>query len=89
MDSRTDMVGHLTYSDGLTNTKYLMLMSSFIMEMSFEEMFVDFLKELLEDDKSECKDFKEEVEQLITEYEITSEQIECEIKKLIKIPVVS
>lgn len=85
--ANTEISSHQKYTDGMINTKIMILMSEFILDHEMEPMFVQFLNGLLDEDK--WSDFECQINFLISEFDLKESEIECEIKKLIKIPVVS
>lgn len=72
------------YNDGFINTKKLIMMSEFILENSFEEQYVAFLKKILQMD--EWQEFQNEIKETINEYEITQDDIHQAMVNFIKIP---
>ncbi|MFS0776053.1 hypothetical protein ABC255_08615 [Neobacillus sp. 3P2-tot-E-2] len=85
-NSKTDS-SHQNYNDGLTNTKKLILMSEFILDMSLEDEYAQYLQNLL--DKKEWFDFQQEIKETICEYGITLDEIEANISSLIKVKPMS
>lgn len=74
---KTEIVSHQKYSDGISNTKRMILMTEFILE-GYEDLFVEFLKQI---DLEKFAEFEYEVNDLIAEFGIT----DTEINELLKI----
>ncbi|WP_394137463.1 hypothetical protein [Cytobacillus oceanisediminis] len=83
----TEISSHQKYTDGIINTKIMILMSEFILDQDMEPAFVQFLNGLVDDDK--WSDFEGEINFLTSEFDLKESEIEKEMKKLIKIPIVS
>ncbi|MGD6896077.1 hypothetical protein [Bacillus infantis] len=71
------------YSDGILNTQRLMLMSEFILNNNLEDEYLQFLKGL--DIENDWAEFKVVINETITEYEITEDDILQEIGCLVKV----
>lgn len=77
-------ISHQNYTDGISNTKRMILMSEFILENDFEELFSVFLMGLNQDSE-EWLDFRNEIRQLISEFLIDEEDVIKEMKHFIKV----
>lgn len=77
-------ISHHNYTDGIVNTKKMILMTEFILENDFEDEFVNFLNEL-DITSFEWSDFSTEIKELITEFEIDDDEIKTNTKTLIKV----
>ncbi|TCN25507.1 hypothetical protein [Mesobacillus foraminis] len=81
MYSKTD---NSHQSGGLKNYKKLMVVTHFLLASDLEDQYVDFLKDLLNENDPEWADFTEEILEDIQLYEITDE----DIKNALKVPCI-
>jgi hypothetical protein len=80
----TQSSSHQANNKELVLMRKFMIAAEFILHSDLEDQYVEFLKDLLQDDI--WSDFQDEILATLEEYQITEIEITNAIKDLIKIP---